>query len=151
MWMGEWPPARPKGKLMYHGTDFPIEDFNLSDVNPSSGDFDICLTDCDGIAEMYATRFEGMGDGVPTIIELELASDLNICTEEDAMRLLERDPEAMTSRDIFYAIDSNRAAIVAAGYDGVEYRDCLPGTADEFTCTRIYTRDAVEILDSWEV
>lgn len=26
----------------------------------------------------------------------------------------------------------------AAGFDAVEYDDCLPGTADTFTCTRVF-------------
>lgn len=137
---------------MYHGTDYPIEEFELTE-NPHREGFDLCLTDCQAIAEMYATRFEGMGgDGVPTIIEMEIADGLKIATEREALEAIGiLDPEAMTISDIFHAIDGGRSAIIAAGFDGVEYRDCLPGTSEVFTCTRIYKEGGVQIVDSWEL
>lgn len=136
---------------MFHGTDFPIEKFDLDSVNPSSGRFDICLTDDDGIAEMYATRFEGMGDGVPTIIEFEI-DGAKIADESTALEILGYDDiVSMNTSDVFHAIDEGRDQIVAAGFDAVRYTDCLPGTADRFECVRVYSRDAVEIVDSWEV
>lgn len=133
---------------MYHGTDYPIEEFDLTDVNPSTGAFDVCLTYSESIAKMYATRF-GMGG---TVITFDLDAGLRIATKEEALQALGFDrPEEMTTSDTFHAIDSGRNALVAAGFDGVEYEDCLPGTADVFDCIRIYKEGSLTIEDSYEV
>ena len=134
---------------MYHGTDYPIEEFDLSE-NPSSRCFDLCLTDDDSIAEMYATRWGGP-ESVPTIIEVELVGDLKIASFKEAMALIGECAEMMTTSDAFHAVDSNRAAFLAAGFDGVRYPDQLPGTAEVFECTRIYTEEKVRLVSSWTV
>ena len=139
---------------MYHGTDYSIEEFDLAEENPSSGRFDICLTDCESIAEMYATRYDFTGDGTPTILQVEIAEGLVIATQEEALLALGHaieDIRMMGTSDTFHAIDQSGDALVAAGFDGVTYLDCLPGTAEEFECTRIYKGGAVKIVKHWEV
>lgn len=128
---------------MLHGTDYPIQEFILEDGNPSSGDFDVCLTDDSSIAEMYATRWSGEG----TVVEFDVAPDLRIASQAEALAILGSDAE--TTSDIFHAIDEGRAELVAAGFDGVTYMDQLPGTVDVFETTRIYRADALTICGSW--
>ena len=136
---------------MFHGTDHPIEEFDLDQGNPSNGGrFDLCTTDDDGIAEVFATRFHSPYS-VPTIVELEISDDAKIAIEDEVLDILDIDPESISHpSQITDAVDDSRQRFVDAGYDAITFRDCLPGTTEVFECVRIYSRDAVEIVDSWE-
>ena len=137
---------------MFHGTDHPEEEFDLDAGNPSNGGrFDLCTTDDDAIAEMFAGRFMSPYS-VPTVIELEISDDANVASESEALDILGLEEEEISHpAQITGAVDDSRQKFVDAGYDAIRFRDCLPGTAEVFECTRIYNRDVVEMVDAWEV
>lgn len=77
---------------MYHGSDFPADELDLSDVNPSSGCLDICLTDSENVAEMYATRWPS---DTATIYEFDLSADAVVADEEETLAALGVDADAL--------------------------------------------------------
>lgn len=126
---------------MYHGTD--DINFDLTSGNPSSGGFDVCTTDDDSVAEMYATRF---GPGI--VIEFDY-DDAVIASEEEALEALgfdEFERGFMSTSEKFNAIDTSLPKLREAGYDAVRYEDRLPGTADSFITTR-FIQPVIEECD----
>ena len=121
----------------YHGSDFEV----LEDENPSSGCFDLCLTDCERTAKSFATRF---GSGFVH----EFYFDGEITSQEDALAILGVDAEYLTPSDVFHAIDSGVKQLKAAGVVAVEYIDQIPGTADTYTTIRVFCPSAVEHTDT---
>jgi len=129
---------------MYHGTD-DIE-FDLEQDNPSSGGFDVCTTDDDSIAEMYAARWMSE-DAV--VIEFDISRDAVIADEDTVREVLGLD-EWATPSEVFHAVDSSLQELRDAGFDAVEYTDQLPGTSDTFTTTRVI-QPVIEECDRWDV
>lgn len=132
----------------YHGTDYGM-DFDITGENPSSRAYDICLTWDSRIAEMYATR---MGSFDAAVVEIDVIDDLKVCGQDEALTILGYDEDEIreigwdTSR-LFHIFDCPTAhrVLEAAGFDAVEYEDCLPGTADVFTCTRVFVAGKLSV------
>ncbi|MDZ7703319.1 MAG: hypothetical protein U5L04_02400 [Trueperaceae bacterium] len=116
---------------MFHGTD--DIDFDLDETNPSSGGFDVCTTDDEEIAEMYATRW--MSEEA-VVIEFEFTDDATVADEDTVRDVLDLEPWATTS-EVFHAVDSSLDTLRDAGFDAVEYTDQMPGDSRSFTTTRI--------------
>ena len=131
----------------YHGTDF--DSINFDELNPSSSQIDICLTDEERIARQYAGRW-----GAGFVMEIWAGESLEIMDEEAALILAGADADDiqfMDTSEKFHLIDQlSGADVIAAGFDGVEYEDCLPGTRDKFTCTRLYTYRGLTIEEITE-
>lgn len=132
----------------YHGTDYGM-DFDLSSLNPSSQSVDICLTWDSRIAEMYATR---MGSCDAAVVEIDIIDDLKVCGQDEALAILGYDEDEIreigwdTSR-LFHIFDSPgvHRVLEAAGFDAVEYDDCMPYTTDTFTCTRVFVAGKLSV------
>lgn len=129
---------------MFHGTD--DIDFDLKQGNPSSGGFDVCTTDSDSIAEMYATRWMSPE---AVVIEFDISRDATVADEDTVREVLGLDKHASSS-EVFHAVDSSLQELRDAGFDAVEYTDQLPGTAETFTTTRVI-QPVIEECDRWDV
>lgn len=135
---------------MLHGTDYSADEFDLDELNPSSGSFDVCTTDDEDVAEMYATRF--MGE-FATIIEFDVARDARIADEQETLKALGYSDDeiiGMTPAQKFTAVDTSLDQLRAAGFDAVQYTDQLPGSPEKFTTTR-FIQPVIEICDAWDV
>lgn len=127
----------------FHGSDYSALD--MSALNPSSRRIDLCLTTSESIARQYATR---QGEG---FVHTFFACGLKIASQEQALELLGYDEldRMCMRRDtsaLFHAFDECDARLILeAGFDGVEYLDCLPGTAETFECVRLFVLDADKI------
>ena len=133
--------------LYYHGTD--DTDLTLNEKNPSSDCFDICLTDDESIAWMYAERF-----GAGVVFEFDVPRDLKIATTQEALEILGYDEfdqmEMLCDPSaLFHAFDQAGGAIKAAGFDAVEYLDQLPGDPRQFETLRVYSVDRLDLTDTY--
>lgn len=128
---------------LFHGSDYSTLD--LTAKNPSSKRIDLCLTASEGVARQYATR---QGEG---FIHTFFVHGLKIASQDEALALLGYDEmdRSYMRRDtsmLFHAFDEcDERRIIEAGYDGVSYLDCLPGTTITFECTRLFVLDPEKV------
>ena len=133
-------------KTLFHGT--PDKDFDPTAVNPRVGQYDLCLADDQAIAEMYAEdRAEGEGGAVFAVtVEWSRLAD-----EEEAEAIIcdVYGIDDLGDAFIFEYLDdpSVMDAIVAQGFDGVEFLDQSPGCFESHDTVRIYKSDCVA---GWE-
>ena len=130
----------------YHGTD--DLNFDITAINPSSRCYDVCLTWDEDVAKTYALRW---CSDEAVILDID-ADGLIIAETEEALEILgfdEWDIREMLcdTSALFHTFDcqTNRAKLVAAGFNAVEYDDCLPGTTRTFVTTRVFVPGLLKV------
>ena len=131
-------------RTYYHGT--PDADFDPTEDNPEIGRFDLCLTDDEGVAEMYA-KDRARCDDEARIFTVEIDQSVGYLADEEEATEIACEVWGVDSLNVwlFEALDDPAVmeAIVEAGFIGVEFVDQCPGVYSEHDTVRIYDANAV--------